>query len=114
MASSSLIKGVSLIEAIAKAQGMDASHIRRIVVDVKFNDVARVYVELAGSRELLEVNWADTDIEVKVLDRDKSNLTLIDVSWPDTYICPQCGMPGLRSALDNDCCTNCANRRRGV
>lgn len=31
-----------------------------------------------------------------------------------SYICPECGKPGLPSALDGDCCTNCANRRRGV
>jgi len=37
-------------------------------VDAEYNNIARVYVEMAGTMGLLDVDWGDPGIEVKVLE----------------------------------------------
>jgi len=68
MATTITLKGSGLIDAICKAQGIDSGRVRRIVVDAEYNNIARVYVEMAGTMGLLDVDWGDPGIEVKVLE----------------------------------------------
>ena len=52
-----IITGGALLKALAPVVGFDVSVIRRIVLDVRLDDVIVVYVELLGDSRLVEINW---------------------------------------------------------
>ena len=59
--------GGGLIDALAPALGVDATRVRRIVLDATYDDLTIAYVELVGTVDLLDVQWGKTEIEVRVL-----------------------------------------------
>ncbi len=62
----SIVKGDTYGEEICKALGIDMSKgkVRRIVIDVRVSEAVRVYLEMFGTDELVNVKLPTTDIEI--------------------------------------------------
>lgn len=51
---------------IADALGIEKEHLRRIVIDLPYNDVPVIYTEQLGDRRLLEIGWAEFKDKMQV------------------------------------------------
>ena len=52
--------GDVLAEQICEAMGVDLMKVRRIVIDVPFEGMSLVYLELVGDAKLLDINWRES------------------------------------------------------
>lgn len=65
----SILEGRDLIAEICAAQGIDAADVRRVVIDLKYGDVAMLYIQMIASRKALEVMVPLAgDLDVRVLE----------------------------------------------
>jgi len=51
------IVGISLLDKVASALLIDPGLVRRIVLDLPYDDVAVAYVELLMDQKMLEIEW---------------------------------------------------------
>lgn len=58
--------GWKLAKAICDANGIDATMTRRVVLDIRSDDVAVLYVEMLASTKTVSIDWADVGATVKV------------------------------------------------
>jgi len=43
--------------AICEAIGIDANFVQRIILDLQVEDVVKVYVQMMGDEQLLDIDW---------------------------------------------------------
>lgn len=55
----------ALVNAICEQAGIDPNYVRRIVIDLQLNEVAKVYVELMADDATLGVDLTQMDIKIK-------------------------------------------------
>ena len=55
--------------SLCKAVGVDASRVRRIVIDAEVGNAIKVYIDMFGTDELLTVDFSTTEIKIKTEER---------------------------------------------
>ena len=63
------IAGIDVLKQLAPVLGFDMNTIKRVVIDLQFDDVARIYVELLGDIRLIEFDWAGTLKDTEIIKR---------------------------------------------
>ena len=60
-----------LAEGICKALGIDPREVWRVIIDCKRDRLAMVYVEVMGSDQLLDLDWARglSGADIRILDK---------------------------------------------
>lgn len=62
-----IITGNKYGEILATALGIDASRVRRIVLDVQLENIVIAYVEMVGDERLLNISQSFEGVELKVI-----------------------------------------------
>lgn len=65
MAKARAIVGISLLDKVASALLIDPGLVRRIVLDLPYDDVAVAYVELLMDQKVLEIEWDMSGIVIR-------------------------------------------------
>ena len=63
--------GLELMEQLAESLGVEYKRLRRIVLDVRYDDVAVAYIEMLGSRRVFKLDLRMNAIEVVTLSEEK-------------------------------------------
>jgi len=62
-----IISGAALLELLIPALSLDHK-VRRIVLDIPFDDAVTVYIEQLGDERLLQINWPQMNQDNIVID----------------------------------------------
>jgi len=59
--------GNKFIETVCPALGIEATLVKRVILDAKFGDIVNVYVEMLGSTKMLNIDFDLTDAKVSII-----------------------------------------------
>lgn len=62
-----IILGAKLMQVLGPALGLDHQNIRRIVLDIVYDDTIKVYIENIGDERLLSIDWAGNLKDTKLI-----------------------------------------------
>lgn len=65
------ITGADLMAIIAKAIGLDDSTVRRVILDIPYDDVITVYTESIGDERLLKIDYSGIKCGLEIKEDDK-------------------------------------------
>ena len=67
MSGARIISSSEFLEKLCTALNVDFNTVRRIVLDIRYDDVPVAYIEQLGTEKLLEINMQSDGIEIKVI-----------------------------------------------
>jgi len=68
---SEFIRGTELLELVCKAIDVDFQTVRRVVLDIPYDNYVIVYIERLGTTKLLEINMESDGIKLSEISEVK-------------------------------------------